>query len=44
MKTLSVVVFAVLLFLASLAAESEAYGDVMRPQGKRELGEKVRQH
>jgi len=43
MRTLGVVVFAVLLLLASLAAESEAFGGVF-PNGKRELGGKVRQH
>ena len=43
MKTQAVVVFAALLLLATLAAESDAFtGNV--PLGKRELGEKVRKH
>ena len=42
MKTQAVVVFAALLLLATLAAESDAFKSDM--PGKRELGKKVRKH
>jgi len=42
MKTRAVVVFAALLLLATLAAESDAFSGNI--PGKRELEEKVRQH